>query len=58
MPIKHEMDAETFALCERAARDAGKKTVEEWISLLVSDRVGHTPFVLPKKVGHTSKPAA
>ena len=58
MPITFEIDAETLALCERAARDAGKKSAEEWISFLVSDRVGHTRFVLPKRVGHTSKPAA
>ena len=58
MPIVQEIDAETFVLCERAARDAGKKSAEEWISFLVSERVGHTSFVLPEKVGHTSKPAA
>lgn len=58
MPIKYEMDAETFALCERAARDAGKNSVEEWIAFLVSDKVGHTPFIVSGEVGHTSAPAA
>lgn len=39
----HELDPETYVLCKKAAALDGK-TVEEWISFLVSEKVGHTPF--------------
>ena len=42
--LKIEMDPETYAQCEKAAIAAGKKTVEEWLAFLITDRVGHTPF--------------
>lgn len=40
----HKLDPETYVLCEKAAKAAGKKSVEEWISFLISEKVGHTPF--------------
>jgi hypothetical protein len=42
--INHELDPETYVLCEKAAKAAGKKTVEEWLSFLISERVGNTSF--------------
>ena len=38
----HKLDPETYALCEKAAKAAGKKTVEEWINFLIAEKVGHT----------------
>ena len=50
--INHILDPETYVLCEKAAKAAGKKTVEEWLSFLISERVGNTSFY-PRGVGHT-----
>ena len=44
--INHELDPETYVLCEKAAEAAGKKTVEEWLSFLISEKVGNTLFYL------------
>lgn len=41
--LMYKLDAETYALCEKAAKAAGK-TVEEWLAFLIAERVGHTPF--------------
>lgn len=41
--IIHRLDPETYVLCEKAA-SAAKKSVAEWVSEIVSARVGHTPF--------------
>lgn len=40
--IIEEMSPETYVLCEKAAKAAGKKTVEEWVAFLIANRVGHT----------------
>ena len=40
--LGYEMDVETYVLCEKAALAAGKKSVADWISFLISERVGHT----------------
>lgn len=42
--IIHELDPETYALCEKAAKAAGKKSVAEWINFLIAEKVGHTQF--------------
>ncbi len=42
--IKHQIDPETYVLCEKAAKAAGKNTVEEWLDFLISEKVGHTQF--------------
>lgn len=42
--IIHKLDPETYALCEKAAKAAGKKSVEEWLNFLIAERVGNTPF--------------
>jgi len=42
--IIHKLDPETYVLCEKAAKAAGKKSVEEWINFLIAEKVGHTPF--------------
>lgn len=39
-----ELDIDTYVLCEKAAFAAGKKTVAEWLSFLISEKVGHTSF--------------
>lgn len=41
--LKHKIDPETYVLCEKAAKAAGK-TVEEWLDFLISEKVGHTQF--------------
>lgn len=40
--IIEKMSPETYVLCEKAAKAAGKKTVEEWVAFLIAERVGHT----------------
>ena len=40
--IKAELDAETYVRCEKVARSRGFSTVEEWLSFLVAEKVGHT----------------
>ena len=42
-PILIELDPETFVLCEKAAAACGK-TAAEWLSFLISEKVGHTSF--------------
>lgn len=42
--LKHELDPETYVLCEKAAKAAGKNSVEEWLDSLIAERVGHTQF--------------
>ena len=42
--IDQEFDVETYVMMEKAAEQAGKKTVEEWLGFLLSERVGLTPF--------------
>lgn len=37
----HELEPETYVLCVKAAA-AEKKTVEEWLSFLISEKVGLT----------------
>ena len=38
-----ELDPETYVLCEKAAAACGKTTAE-WLSFLLTEGVGHTPF--------------
>jgi len=42
--INHEFDIETYVLMEKAAKRAGKNSVEEWLNFLLAERVGHTSF--------------
>jgi hypothetical protein len=42
--LKHMLDPETYVLCEKAAKAAGKKTVEEWLGFLLAEKVGNTQF--------------
>lgn len=42
--IIEKMSPETYVLCEKAAKAAGKKSVEEWVEFLIAERVGHTPL--------------
>jgi hypothetical protein len=42
--ITHKIDPETYVLCEKAARADGKKTVEEWLEFIISEKVGNTQF--------------
>ena len=51
--LKHLIDPETYVLCEKAANASGKKTVEEWLSFLISEKVGHTHYFSPVRVGFT-----
>lgn len=64
MNIKFELDAETYVRCEKAAKLQGNQSVENWLSFLLSAKVGHTSiykeiqqnkevFLSPNKVGHT-----
>ena len=41
--INHILDPETYVLCEKAAKAAGKKTVEEWLSFLISENMVTDP---------------
>ena len=40
--IIEEMSPETYVLCEKAAKAAGKETAEEWVEILIANQVGHT----------------
>lgn len=40
--IRTELDVETYVRCEKIARSRGFATVEEWLSFLVVEKVGHT----------------
>ena len=42
--IKAELDIETYVRCEKAAQANGFSSVEEWLSFLISEKVGHTFF--------------
>ncbi len=42
--IKTELDIETYVRCEKAARANGFSSVEEWLSFLISEKVGHISF--------------
>ena len=41
--IVHKLYPETYVLCQKAAA-AKKMTVEKWLSFLISEKVGRTPF--------------
>ena len=40
--IKAELDVETYVRCEKAARAKGFPSVEDWLSFLIAEKVGHT----------------
>jgi hypothetical protein len=40
----HLMTVETYVMCEKAAIAAGKKSVEEWLTFLLLQKVGNTFF--------------
>ncbi len=42
--IIHSVDAEIYVLMEKAAAQAGKNSVEEWLEEILSCGVGHTSF--------------
>ena len=42
--LNHTFDIETYVLMEKAANQAGKNSVEEWLDFLLTERVGHTSF--------------
>ena len=42
--INQQFDIETYVRMEKAAKQAGKNSVAEWLDSLLTERVGHTPF--------------
>jgi len=44
--INQTFDVETYVRMEKAAKQAGKNSVEEWLDFLLTERVGHTPFCI------------
>ena len=42
--LKHLLTPETYVMCEKAAKAAGKNSVEEWLDFLIDEKVGHTQF--------------
>ena len=42
--LNQTFDIETYVLMEKAAKQAGKNSVEEWLGFLLTERVGHTLF--------------
>ena len=44
--LSHSLSVETYVKCEKAAKAAGFKKVEEWLTFLISQKVGHTSFAV------------
>ena len=40
--LKHLLSPSTYVLCEKAAKAAGKNSVEEWLEFLIAEKVRHT----------------